>query len=121
MRKPHTCLLWRSKSSRVGVSIPLSDKESKDIRRFPMASLNNQPVGEQQDYVRLSCNHILQATKIDSESEHSEPAASDAEVDPGLMVETPPKSSQLKIQRQRADYVRVLALLCACSLSVGSH
>ena len=85
-------------------------------------SLNNQPPNEeQQDYVRLSCNHILQATEIDSDSEHSEPAASDSEVVQRLMVETPPKSSQRKIQRQRAAYIRVLALLCACSLSVGSH
>lgn len=86
-----------------------------------MATLNNQPNEEQQDYVRLSCNHILQATTIDSDSE---PAASDSEVDQRLMVlidETPPKSSQHKIQRQRAAYIRVLALLCACSLSVGSH
>jgi hypothetical protein len=90
-----------------------------------MTTLNNQPNEEQleQDYVRLSCNHILQATAIDSDSE---PAASDSEVDQRLMVlsgETPPKSSQhnLKIQRQRAGYIRVLALLCACSLSVGSH
>jgi hypothetical protein len=88
-----------------------------------MASLNNQPNEEQQDYVRLSCNHILQVTEIDSDSEHSEPAASDSEVDQQLIVETPPKSSQRKIhwQRQRAAYIRVLALLCACSLSVGSH
>lgn len=88
-----------------------------------MASLNNQPNEEQQDYVRLSCNHILQGTEIDSDSEHSEsePAATASDVDQRLMVETPPKSSQHKIQRQRAGYIRVLALLCACSLSVGSH
>ena len=86
-----------------------------------MASLNNQPNEEQQDYVRLSCNHILQATEIDSDSEHSELVASNSEVDQRLMVETPPKSSQPKIQSQRAAYIRVLALLCACSLSVGSH
>lgn len=91
--------------------------------KLPMASLNNQPNGEQQDYVRLSCNHILQATEVDSDSEHSEPAASDSEVDQRLMIETPPKSSssQHKITRQRSAYIRVLALLCACSLSVGSH
>ena len=86
-----------------------------------MTTLNNQPNEEQQDYVRLSCNHILQATAIDSDSE---PATSDSEVDQRLMVlsdETPPKSSQHKIQRRRAAYIRVLALLCACSLSVGSH
>ena len=83
-----------------------------------MTTLNSE---EQQDYVRLSCNHILQATETDSDSE---PAASDSEVDQRLMVlsdETPPISSQHKIQRQRAAYIRVLALLCACSLSVGSH
>ena len=82
-----------------------------------MASLNNQPT-EQEDYVHLSCNHILQSTGIDSDSE---PAASNSEVDQRLIVETPPKSSQHKIQRQRAAYIRILALLCACSLSVGSH
>ena len=85
-----------------------------------MTTLNNQPKGE--DYVRLSCNHILQATTIDSDSEHFEPPASEG--DPSLIVltdETPPESSQQKIQRQRAAYIRVLALLCACSLSVGSH
>lgn len=85
-----------------------------------MTSLNNQPNGEQQNYVRLSCNHILQATEIDSDS-HSEPAASDSEVDQRLMVERPSESSQHKITRQRAAYIRVLALLCACSLSIGSH
>ena len=85
-----------------------------------MTTLNNQP--NEDDYVRLSCNHILQATTIDSDSEHFEPAAS--EDDQHLMVlsdETPQESSQHKIQRQRAAYIRVLALLCACSLSVGSH
>lgn len=86
-----------------------------------MTTLNNPPNEEQQDYVRLSCNHILQATAIDSED--SEPAASDSEVDQRIVLsdETPPKSSQHKSQRQRAAYIRVLALLCACSLSVGSH
>ena len=93
-----------------------------------MASPDNQPNEVQQDYVRLSCNHILQATAIDSDSEHFEPAASDSELDSegdqrlmALSDETPPKSSQHRIQRQRAGYIRVLALLCACSLSVGSH
>ena len=86
---------------------------------LPMASLNDQP---NEDYVRLSCNHILQATEIDSVSEHSEPPAIASDVGQRLMVdETPRKFSQHKIQKHRAAYIRVLALLCACSLSVGSH
>ena len=81
-----------------------------------MTTLNNQP-NEEQTYVRLSCNHILHATAVDSDSE---PPASDSEIGQRLMVldETPPISS---IQKRRAAYIRVLALLCACSLSVGSH
>ena len=77
---------------------------------------------EEQDYVRLSCNHILEVTRTDSDSEHFEPAASEG-VHPsmGFGDEAPAESSQQKIQRQRAAYIRVLALLCACSLSVGSH
>ena len=71
------------------------------------------------DYVRLSCNHILQVTTTDSDSEQFEPAAAERDQ---LPVDQPPlESAQQKIQRQRATLIRALALLCACCLSVGSH
>lgn len=77
---------------------------------------------EEQDYVRLSCDHILQVTRADSDTEHFDPVASEGLGAPmTLSNETPHESSQLKKHRQRAAYIRVLALLCACSLSVGSH
>lgn len=70
----------------------------------------------EQDYIRLS-----QVTTTDLDSEHFESTASDV-VHMALGDETPHESdSQQKIQGWQGAYVRFLALLCACSLTVGSH
>lgn len=81
--------------------------------------MSDQP--NEQEYLRRSCDHILQVTTTDPESERFEAAV--AENDQLLLLpdQTPLESSQQKIQRRRAIFVRTLALLCACSLSVGSH
>lgn len=75
---------------------------------------------EEQDYLRLSCNHILQVTTTDSYSGRFEPATFEGDQ---LVVDdqTHHESSQQKAHRRKAAFIRVLALLCACSLSVGSH
>ena len=83
--------------------------------------MSDQPDGEQ-DYLRLSCNRILQVAGTDSDSEHFEPTTSEGDQLLSQSDQTSPlQSSHLKTQRQRAALIRVLALLCACSLSVGSH
>ncbi|KAF8807430.1 MFS general substrate transporter [Phlegmacium glaucopus] len=79
-----------------------------------MSVHNDQP--NEEDYLRLSCNHILQAATSDSDSERFEPATSEG--DQLTVVLDEQESSQ---HRRRAASIRVLALLCACSLSVGSH
>lgn len=84
------------------------------------------------DYLRAECDHLLQQTSHDSDSEHDHPADST-----GLLGEEEPaeeedeilqRSSRLALsgatlesRKRRAFFVRTLALLCACSLSVGSH
>ncbi|KDR85015.1 hypothetical protein GALMADRAFT_53593 [Galerina marginata CBS 339.88] len=80
-----------------------------------------------EDYRRSTCDHLLQASTAESASDNDELIDSD-----GLLgnveeyTEDPqsiPVSSSLSIKKRqhRAFFIRSLALLCACSLSVGSH
>lgn len=78
------------------------------------------------NHLRSSCDELLAKATSDSDSEHyneAEPEESlglielDETLQPGLAqsISTP------KPYSRRASFIRVLALLCACSLSVGSH
>jgi len=78
------------------------------------------------DYLRSTCDHLLQDTT--SEADSDQPTDPDGllgqEEDSAVVDEvSEPISSDLalKLQRRRAFFIRTLALLCACSLSVGSH
>lgn len=76
------------------------------------------------DYLRQECDHLLM-TAHRSDSQENLPL--DVE---GLLgnssaagndIPTTPSESALRSQQRKASLVRILALLCACSLSVGSH
>ena len=79
------------------------------------------------DYLRSTCDHLLQDTA--SEADSDQPTDPDGflgqEEDSAVLNEEPELSVSsnpaLKLQRRRAFFIRTLALLCACSLSVGSH
>ncbi|KAF9481407.1 MFS general substrate transporter [Pholiota conissans] len=83
------------------------------------------------DYLRAECDHLLQTSGRDSDSEHEQPAESGGllgeesgeEDEDELLLHSRQTLSEaaLKSRMRRAFFVRTLALLCACSLSVGSH
>jgi hypothetical protein len=93
---------------------------------------NPPPVsGDEDDYLRAECDHLLQTSGHDSDSEHDQPADSagflggeeSGEADDELLQPSRLTLSDaaLESRRRKAFFVRTLALLCACSLSVGSH
>lgn len=93
---------------------------------------NAQAVSEDEDdYLRAECDHLLQTSGHDSDSEHDRPAdsagllggeESGGEEDELLQhIRLTLSDVALKSRRRKAFFVRTLALLCACSLSVGSH
>jgi hypothetical protein len=80
------------------------------------------------DYLRSTCDHLLQDTASEADSDQptdldgllgreEDLAVLDEEPEPLLLSSDP----TLKMQRRRAFFIRTLALLCACSLSIGSH
>lgn len=79
------------------------------------------------NHLRSSCNELLAKADSDSDSEHySEPAEPDGllgliELDETLQPALAQSISTRKPYSRRASFIRGLALLCACSLSVGSH
>lgn len=78
-------------------------------------------------YLREECDHLL-LTATHTDEEENVPLDAD-----GLLGNTPAASAgvpapppqlseaALRSQRRTASFVRILALLCACSLSIGSH
>ncbi|KAF9569592.1 MFS general substrate transporter [Agrocybe pediades] len=88
---------------------------------------------DEDDYLRSTCDHLLENTSITSgsnaDSDGFEPA-----LDPdGLLgrvedyddedysLPLPVDASISKQRQRRAFLIRTVALLCACSLSIGSH
>jgi len=82
-------------------------------------------------YLQSACDHLLETTCVtsDSNSEASEHVLDpdgllghvedqDEEAEPLLL---PRDASASKRRQRRAFFIRTLALLCACSLSIGSH
>ncbi|KAF8872127.1 major facilitator superfamily domain-containing protein [Gymnopilus junonius] len=64
------------------------------------------------DYRRSACDHLLQIAATEADSEN------DDLLEP---VEEEPEPLPPSFSKRRAFFIRSLALLCACSLSVGSH
>lgn len=68
---------------------------------------------------RYSCNELLAGGSEGSDTEPADPEGilgQDSPALDGTRLNTPTSSSA-----RRAFFIRTLALLCACSLSVGSH
>jgi len=79
------------------------------------------------NHLRSSCDELLAKATSDSDSEqYSEPAEPEGllgliELDENLQPALAQSKSTPKPYSRRASFIRILALLCACSLSVGSH
>lgn len=63
-------------------------------------------------YRRSVCDHLLEVAATETDVEN------DDLVEP---AEEPPQTLLPPLSKRRAFLIRTLALLCACSLSVGSH
>lgn len=81
------------------------------------------------EYLRAECDNLLHSTEADSQEEtptdpdgllgqrfHGE-GSGDALDSSALSL----SAANLKSRQRKAFFVRILALLCACSLSIGSH
>jgi len=87
-----------------------------------------QGVHQAEDYLQATCSHLLETSMIDTDSELEVPAEPE-----GLLGSGPEEDVQAaeaeqaaalrrcKSLKRRAFFVRTVALLCACSLSIGSH
>ncbi|KAJ3508937.1 hypothetical protein NLJ89_g5485 [Agrocybe chaxingu] len=80
-----------------------------------------------EDYRRSTCDHLLETVTSDSESEIEQPAVPDGLLGKGQdEADEEEYAYQAAMQRdkqmrRRAFFVRTVALLCACCLSVGGH
>ncbi|CAA7266460.1 unnamed protein product [Cyclocybe aegerita] len=80
-----------------------------------------------EDYRRSTCDHLLETATSDAESEIDQPAVSDGLLGKGQdEADEEEDVYQAALQRdkqmrRRAFFVRTVALLCACCLSVGGH
>ncbi|KAF9526438.1 major facilitator superfamily domain-containing protein [Crepidotus variabilis] len=94
-----------------------------------MSSLQNENLEETGDHLRDTCTHLLQTSRDDADSEQDVVPPAEAE---GLLGSLGPEDRgredaeaewlrKHKRQTRKAFLVRSVALLCACSLSVGSH
>lgn len=79
-------------------------------------------------YLREECDHLLLAAARNRGSEENLPLEAEGLLgNPTAAIdEEPPfipqlSESSLRSQRRKASFIRVLALLCTCSLSIGSH
>ncbi|KAL0951154.1 hypothetical protein HGRIS_007887 [Hohenbuehelia grisea] len=81
---------------------------------------------EQHDHRRSSCDELLASNRSDTEDEHSVADPSDVSSDRSseiILAEAIPHRQRRSVtaEKYRAFLIRLIALLCACSLSVGSH
>jgi hypothetical protein len=78
------------------------------------------------DYLREECDHLLITAENADSEEHlpldAEGLLGSASTGEDIPAHIPQSSdAALRSQRRKASFIRVLALLCACSLSIGSH
>lgn len=96
-----------------------------------MKSPNDEPQ-DHHDHRRFSYDELLETAStsetLDSDSELTDPDGLlgnlDANITTRDLSEGPSLPSQTAIprrQQRRAFFIRTLALLCVCSLSIGSH
>lgn len=101
---------------------------SPSFHPFTMSPPDDEPQGRHR---RFSCDELLVAVSTsdgpDPDSELADPdglLGSDAINTAGGRSESPPVHTNHDIprrQQRRAFFIRTLALLCVCSLSIGSH
>lgn len=90
------------------------------------AALDENANSPPEDYLRAECDHLLEAEATDAASQDGQPTDPDGLLGQGpdaVLASAAPAdpAGSLAARRRKAFLIRTLALLCACSLSVGSH
>ena len=90
------------------------------------AALDDSVNSPSEDYLRAECDHLLEAEATDAGSQDGVPTDPDGLLGQGPSAVFAPATpvdpaDSLAARRRKAFFIRTLALLCACSLSVGSH